>query len=139
MLISLILIFIEKPGTKIKKTNAHLNFDQKWVNVTLLLHFFENHPYKFCCLKCYLAWYFMLLLNDSKCISLINYVNLVILSILNILKIPQIQGYVANFPNRKGAGPLPKIAKKKSLSSSLKQFGQSKPNVSQMMREVSHL
>ena len=44
MLISLILITIEKPGTKIKKTNAHLNFDLKWVNVTLLLHFFENHP-----------------------------------------------------------------------------------------------
>ena len=36
---------IEKPATKIKKTNAHLNFDLKWVNVTLLLHFFENHPY----------------------------------------------------------------------------------------------
>ena len=54
--------------------------------------------YEFCCLKCYLAWYFMLFLNDSKCISLINYVNLVILSILNILKISQIQG----FPNRKG-------------------------------------
>ena len=44
MLISHILISIEKPGTKIKKTNAHLNFDPKWVNVTLLLHFFENHP-----------------------------------------------------------------------------------------------
>ena len=44
MLISLILISIEKPGTKIKKTKAHLNFDLKWVNVTLLLHFFENHP-----------------------------------------------------------------------------------------------
>ena len=58
--------------------------------------------YKFCCLKCYLAWYFMLLLNDSKCLSLINYVNLVVLSILNILKISQIQGYVANFPNWKG-------------------------------------
>ena len=45
MLFSLILISIEKPGTKIKKTNAHFNFDLKWVNVTLLLHFFENHPY----------------------------------------------------------------------------------------------
>ena len=45
MLFSLILISIEKPGTKIKKKNAHLNFDLKWVNVTLLLHFFENHPY----------------------------------------------------------------------------------------------
>ena len=47
MLFSLILISIEKLGTKIKKTNAHFNFDLKWVNVTLLLHFFENHPY--CC------------------------------------------------------------------------------------------
>ena len=45
MSISHILIAIEKSGTKIKKTNAHLNFDLKWVNVTLLLHFFENHPY----------------------------------------------------------------------------------------------
>ena len=44
MLFSLILISIEKPGTKIKQTNAHFNFDLKWVNVTLLLHFFENHP-----------------------------------------------------------------------------------------------
>ena len=44
-LVSFILISIEKPGTKIKQTNAHLNFDLKWVNVTLLLHFFENHPY----------------------------------------------------------------------------------------------
>ena len=44
MLISLILTYIEKPGTKIKTINAHLNFDLKWVNVTLLLHFFENHP-----------------------------------------------------------------------------------------------
>ena len=49
MLISLILISIEKPGTKIKKKNAHLNFDLKWVNVTLLLHFFENHP---CTVQC---------------------------------------------------------------------------------------
>ena len=48
MLISFILITIEKPGTKIKKTNAYLNFDLKWVNVTLLLHFFENHPYLLC-------------------------------------------------------------------------------------------
>ena len=40
MLVSFILISIEKPGTKIKQTNAHLNFDLKWVNVTLLLHFF---------------------------------------------------------------------------------------------------
>ena len=40
MLISFILISIEKPRTKIKKTNAYLNFDLKWVNVTLLLHFF---------------------------------------------------------------------------------------------------
>ena len=45
MLFSLILISIEKPGTKIKKTNAHFNFDLKWVSVTLLLHFFENHPF----------------------------------------------------------------------------------------------
>ena len=44
MLFSLILISIEKPGTKIKMKNAHFNFDLKWVNVTLLLHFFENHP-----------------------------------------------------------------------------------------------
>ena len=44
MLFSLILISIEKPGTKIKQTNLHFNFDLKWVNVTLLLHFFENHP-----------------------------------------------------------------------------------------------
>ena len=48
MLISLILISIEKPGTKNKKTYAHLNFDLKWVNVTLLLHFFENHPNDTC-------------------------------------------------------------------------------------------
>ena len=48
MLISLILISIEKPRIKIKKTNAHLNFDLKWVNVTLLLYFFENHPNKLC-------------------------------------------------------------------------------------------
>ena len=34
------MISIEKPGTKIKKINAHLNFDLKWVNVTLLLIFF---------------------------------------------------------------------------------------------------
>ena len=40
MLFSLILISIEKPGTKIKMKNAHFNFDIKWVNVTLLLHFF---------------------------------------------------------------------------------------------------
>ena len=46
MSISHILIAIEKSGTKIKKTNAYLNFDLKWVNVTLLLHFFENHPYE---------------------------------------------------------------------------------------------
>ena len=44
MLFSLILISIEKPGTKIKMKNAYFNFDLKWVNVTLLLHFFENHP-----------------------------------------------------------------------------------------------
>ena len=40
MLISFILKSIEKRGTKIKKTNAYLNFDLKWVNVTLLLLFF---------------------------------------------------------------------------------------------------
>ena len=33
-----ILISIQKPGTKIKQTNAHLNFDLKWVNVTLFTH-----------------------------------------------------------------------------------------------------
>ena len=56
---------------------------------------------------------FMLLLNDFKCISLINYVNLEnIINFEHSEKFTNLGVYVANFPNQKGPRALSKIAKK---------------------------
>ena len=56
---------------------------------------------------------FMLLLNDSKCISLINYINLENITNFEYSENFPNSGFMSLiFPIRKSLGPLPKIAKK---------------------------